>query len=84
MEIVEQGSLNPWRLGQVMRRRRCEMGITQAECAEMALVSVAWLSAFENGKPSCEVGLVMEVAEALGLTFAVMSNTNEYVHGEIK
>lgn len=54
-------------LGRAMRRRRRDIGLTQAECASEAGVSVAWLSQFENGKATCEVGLVMDMAHALGV-----------------
>ncbi len=56
-------------LGRAMRLRRRDIGLTQAECAAKAGVSVAWLSQFENGKATCEVGLVMDVAHALGVCF---------------
>ena len=52
-------------LGRALRRRRRGIGLTQAECAAKAGVSVAWLSQFENGKATCEIGLVMDVAHAL-------------------
>lgn len=52
-------------LGRALRRRRRGIGLTQAECAAEAGVSVAWLSQFENGKATCEIGLVMDVAHAL-------------------
>ena len=56
-------------LGRALRRRRKDIGLTQAECAAAAGVSVAWLSQFENGKATCEIGLVMDVAHALGVCF---------------
>ena len=56
-------------LGRALRRRRKDIGLTQAECAARAGVSAAWLSQFENGKATCEVGLVMNVAHALGVCF---------------
>lgn len=56
-------------LGRALHRRRKDIGLTQAECASAAGVSVAWLSQFENGKATCEVGLVMDVAHVLGVCF---------------
>lgn len=56
-------------LGRALRRRRKDIGLTQAECAARAVVSAAWLSQLENGKATCEVGLVMDVAHALGVCF---------------
>lgn len=56
-------------LGRALRQRRKDIGLTQAECAARAGVSAAWLSQLENGKATCEVGLVMDVAHALGVCF---------------
>ena len=47
----------------VLRRAR---GLTQAETAERAGVSRKWLSDFENGKSSAEIGLLLRVLEVLG------------------
>lgn len=56
-------------LGRALCQRRKDIGLTQAECAARAGVSAAWLSQLENGKATCEVGLVMDVAHTLGVCF---------------
>lgn len=56
-------------LGRALHQRRKDIGLTQVECAAAAGVSVAWLSKFENGQATCEVGLMMDVAHALGVCF---------------
>lgn len=57
-------------LGYALRAEREDQGITQANLAEQADVSVRWLSNFERGKsPRAELIKVMHVARALGLTF---------------
>ena len=71
MDAVAQQTTNVWHIGQAARRRRREMGITQAECAEKAAVSVGWLSAFENGRPGCSFGMAMEILALLGLSLSV-------------
>ena len=70
-EILERAIRSPHRLGQAMRRRRLALGLTQAECAALTHVSARWLSGLENGKPGCELGLVMDLAETLGLGLTV-------------
>ena len=68
---MERAIRSPHRLGQAMRRRRLTLGLTQAECAALTHVSARWLSNLENGKPGCELGLVMDLAETLGLGLTV-------------
>lgn len=70
-EILERAIRSPHRLGQAMRHRRLTLGLTQAECAALTHVSARWLSNLENGKPGCELGLVMDLAETLGLGLTV-------------
>lgn len=70
-EILERAIRSPHRLSQAMRRRRLTLGLTQAECAALTHVSARWLSNLENGKPGCELGLVMDLAETLGLGLTV-------------
>lgn len=70
-EILERAIRSPHRLGQAMRYRRLTLGLTQAECAALTHVSARWLSNLENGKPGCELGLVMDLAETLGLGLTV-------------
>ena len=50
----------------VLRRTR---GLTQAETSARAGVSRKWLSDFENGKSSAEIGLLLRVLDVLGYEF---------------
>lgn len=74
MEAITKPTLNILHIGQAARRRRRELGITQAEFAEMAAVSVGWLSAFENGRPGCAFGTVIEVLGLLDLWLVVCAS----------
>lgn len=58
-------------LAALARGRRRELGLSQAELAVRAHVSRQWVSAFESGKASAEVGLVIRLLDALGLRLAV-------------
>lgn len=49
------------------RGRRLELGLSQSEVAERAHVSRQWIGAFEAGKPTAEIGLVIRLLDALGL-----------------
>ncbi len=58
--------LRPFDVGRSIRDARQTGGLTQAQLAAEAGVSVKWLSDAENGKPTVELGLVMEVFGRLG------------------
>ena len=50
-----------------VRGRRQSLGWTQSELANRAHVSRQWISAFEAGKPTAELGLVIRLLDALDL-----------------
>jgi len=50
-----------------MRGRRTDLGLSQAELARRAGVSRKWISEFEAGNTSAEIGLVMRVLDELGI-----------------
>ncbi len=55
--------------GALVRHARRQAGLSQAQLAERAGVSRQWVIAFEQGKSSAELGLVLRVAAAVGLQF---------------
>ncbi len=54
-------------LGAVVRGRRRDLGLTQADLAVRAGVSRKWVYEFEAGKPTAELRLVLRTLDALGL-----------------
>jgi HTH-type transcriptional regulator/antitoxin HipB len=54
-------------LAAVVRGRRKDLGMNQAELAERAGVSRKWIYEFEAGKPTAEFGLLLRVLDELGL-----------------
>jgi HTH-type transcriptional regulator / antitoxin HipB len=50
-----------------VRGRRLSLGLSQAQLADRARVSRQWISEFEAGKPTAELGLVLRLIDALGL-----------------
>lgn len=56
-----------------VRARRLELGLSQAEVASRARVSRQWLSRFEAGRPSAELGLVMRLLAALDLDMSLQA-----------
>lgn len=57
----------PADLGKLIRLRRRDVGLTQAQLAQLAGVGNRFLSELERGKPTAAVGLVLQVASVLGL-----------------
>lgn len=51
--------------------RRLELGLSQSEVAERTRVSRQWIGAFEAGKPTAEIGLVIRLLDALGLRLEI-------------
>ena len=58
---------DPAMLGRVVRDRRRALGLTQPDLALSAGVGVRFLVEIERGKPSAQIGKVMQVLAALGI-----------------
>lgn len=54
-----------------MRGRRRQLGLTQAELASRVGVSRQWLIAFEQGKGTAEIQLVLRVLDELDLRISL-------------
>lgn len=65
-------------LGALIKEFRSQRGLTQAELASRLQVSARWLSHFENGKATTQIGLVIRALNELGyrLTVEPVSGTN--------
>jgi HTH-type transcriptional regulator/antitoxin HipB len=57
------------------RGRRQELGLSQAGLAKRAGVSRKWISEFETGKPTAELGLVLRVLDELGFRLDLQSQS---------
>lgn len=58
-------------LGRSVRAQRKAQGATQAEFAALCGVGVRFISELENGKPTMELGKVLQVLKCLGLEVSV-------------
>ena len=58
-------------IGRCVRARRKAQGATQAEFAELCGVDVRFISELENGKPTLELGRVLQILNSLGLDLSV-------------
>lgn len=59
--------LGPGDLGMAVRAARKAHGLTQAELAGLAATGPRFVSELERGKPSAEMGKVLDVLAVLGL-----------------
>lgn len=57
-------------LGQIIRQKRKEDGLTLEEAAGVCGVSYAFFSALENGKETVRLCKVLQVANGLGIELA--------------
>lgn len=55
-------------LGELARDQRKQRGWSQSQLAEKVGVSRLWVSQFENGKETVELGLVLKTMRALDLS----------------
>jgi HTH-type transcriptional regulator / antitoxin HipB len=67
--VMEIGSLRD--LAAIARGRRRELGLSQGDVAARARVSRQWISEFESGKATAEIGLAMRLLDALELRLHV-------------
>ena len=58
-------------IGAEIRKRRKELGYTQAFLADFAGVSTSFLSELENGKETIQINKLMMVISLLGMDFAI-------------
>lgn len=58
---------NAFDFGWAIRTRRKELGYTQKYLSDYTGFSVSFISDLENGKPTCEIGKAIFLADLLGL-----------------
>ena len=61
----------PAEIGQMIRAKRQQEGLTQAEVAGLCNVGNRFLSELENGKTTTELGKVLKVLNCLGLNIII-------------
>lgn len=54
-------------ISSVMRARRKELGISQLDLAEMAMVSLATIKGIERGKGNPSLSTIEKILEVLGM-----------------
>ncbi len=59
--------MTPKAIGNVVKRRRKEIGMDQREMALVSGTGVRFISDLENGKETCQLGKALKVLANLGL-----------------
>ena len=62
-------------LANVIKARRTELGLDQAELAARARVSRLWISEVENGKTGAAIARIMRTLAVLDLNFLIVERT---------
>jgi len=57
---------NPEQLGSIIRARRKQLKVTQTELAMTCGTGLRFIGDLENGKPTCQIGKICQVLQALG------------------
>ncbi len=63
----------PKDLGQIIRKRRKKLDLTQVEAAGLCGVGITFLSRVERGQTTAEIGKVLHLMRSLGLDVFVNS-----------
>ena len=73
---------SPRTLGLVIRNRRRDLKLSQAELARKVGVGRHWVVATERGKPRAEIGLVLRTLNALDIPLTTGSADHRLRPGE--
>ena len=71
----------PKEIGAMIRERRSQMNLSQHELAGKVGVSRAWIIALEKGKPSVQLGLVLQTLRELGIALHVGAEAKRSADG---
>ena len=63
--------INPNQLGAAIRARRRQMKVTQKDLAMTCGTGLRFIIDLEKGKPTCQIGKILQVFQALGLKLQI-------------
>jgi len=64
---------NPEQIGVAIRARRKQLKVTQKDLAMTCGTGLRFIIDLEKGKPTCQIGKILQVLQALGLKFQIAS-----------
>ena len=72
----------PKQLGAAIRARRTQLKVTQKDLAMTSGTGLRFISDLEKGKPTCHIGKVLLVVQALGLELRITNPAADAGHGQ--
>ena len=73
---------SPEQLGVAIRARRKQLKVTQKDLAMTCGTGLRFIIDLEKGKPTCQIGKILQVLQALGLKFQIASPDVDTGQGE--
>ena len=64
-------------LGKIVKSKRAELMMTQSQLADMSGNGTRFISDLENGKPTMQIGKVLDTLHVLGFDVSVTSRSEE-------
>jgi y4mF family transcriptional regulator len=61
-------------IGRYIRKVRKELGVTQRDLALTAGTGLRFIIELENGKPTCQIGKMLQVLQVLGIQLHLSHN----------
>lgn len=80
--IGNMNTKNPEQLGAAIRARRRELKVTQKDLAMTCGTGLRFIIDLEKGKPTCQIGKILQVLQALGLKLQIVSPGTDTGQGE--
>lgn len=68
---------SPENLGHYIRKVRKELNVTQKDLALTAGTGLRFIIDLENGKPTCQIGKILQVLQVLGIQLNFSNNDFE-------
>ncbi|MCP4607079.1 MAG: helix-turn-helix transcriptional regulator [Proteobacteria bacterium] len=65
------GTQSPKQLGAAIRARRRQLKVTQKDLAMTCGTGLRFIIDLEKGKPTCQIGKILQVIQALGLKLRI-------------
>jgi len=64
---------NPEQIGVAIRARRKQLKVTQKDLALTCGTGLRFIVDLEKGKPTCQIGKILQVLQALGIKLQIIS-----------
>lgn len=71
--IGNMNTINPVQIGAAIRARRRQLKVTQKDLAMTCGTGLRFIIDLEKGKPTCQIGKLLQVIQALGLKLQIIS-----------